>query len=218
MWLKKSQENEIFDLIISQQMSPNDFELQRTGSIYEETKIALKNSNYHFTLTFTGQSHTFRQSPGVEKLEEEYETYPMWEKKKNSIIKWLERLKSELEQPDKWNEYYLVSAQVNWKFNDDKDNLKFNYGEIEEITKSINQIKTQIRQLELPAEKLGIIENKLDYLLVKSKLLGKFDWKNLFVGTIIGLIVQLALPVNLTQQIWTIIGQAFKQFILIALK
>lgn len=218
MWLKKSQRNEIFDLITSTGLSPRDFEIIKTDSLFEQTKINFKNSKYYFTLTHDGHSDVIKQSPGDEKLIEEYTTRPDWNHKKVKISDWLKRLKSELEQPDKWNNYYLISDEFNWRFNDDKDNSKFSFAEIEEISNSINQVKNQVRELELTDEKLNIINDKLDYLLEKSKVLGKLDWKNLFVGTIITLIVQLSLPVDLSQQIWKIIGEAFKSFILIALK
>lgn len=55
------------------------------------------------------------------------------------------------------------------------------------------------------------IEQKLIELDLKLDELKKFDWKSLFVGTIVNLIMSLGIPPESAGAVWEIIKRAFNE-------
>jgi len=77
--------------------------------------------------------------------------------------------------------------------NNNGENTKFSVTEYEEACLKIDSIKEHLHKLEYPKEQLDRIEKSLDNLKENAKTLGKLDWKNLFVGTVISLVIELAM-------------------------
>lgn len=46
----------------------------------------------------------------------------------------------------------------------------------------------------LSPEPLATVNRKLDYLIEASTRLGRIDWKNIFVGSLVGLALQQLIP------------------------
>ena len=63
----------------------------------------------------------------------------------------------------------------------------------------------------------GIGRSLTKIIAEKAKSFGRVDWKNLFIGTMIGTIVQLALPSETGHALWLLLKEAFKKVILISL-
>jgi len=58
------------------------------------------------------------------------------------------------------------------------------------------------------------MEKTLDYLKEKAKTLGKFDWKNLFIGTIMTYSLEFALPHESIASLMQVIKKALGTFFL----
>ena len=56
------------------------------------------------------------------------------------------------------------------------------------------------------------IKNQLERLTLLAVDLGKFDWKNLFVGTIMSIIIQLGVNKENANLIWLAIKQMFYEY------
>jgi hypothetical protein len=107
---------------------------------------------------------------------------------------WLNYLKREIAAPDKWA---LLIEGVNYLSGPFVNELsKFDHSEYLDISNKIEQIKSNLTSIPLLQQQSIAIENQLDRLLQLTEELNKFDWKNLFIGTIISVIIQL----NVTQE------------------
>lgn len=66
-------------------------------------------------------------------------------------------------------------------------------------------------------DQLKMINEKLDYISEKAKSLGRVDWKNIVIGTLITLILQLALPQETSKALWMIFKDIFQHYLLISI-
>jgi hypothetical protein len=218
--LLRRQENDLFNIILQGGFSPSHFDLERD---YTNEKITIKHkdSNFIFRFRFYARSHELyftevNFTPGSKTEFETHHPNAQWSHLSEYLLNWLFYLDQELGEPDKWAGLFESSGQIGWT-SDDGDNRPFTYIEVQEVDAAINRAKSGIRELELPDETMKFIEARLDYIAEKSKTLGKVDWKNIFLGTMIGTIVQLALPNETGQAIWTLLKEAFKRVFLISL-
>lgn len=202
--LLKSQKNDIFDAIVSNGLSPSQFDVE---SINYKFVVKYLNSDYAFT--FEPKRVLF--SPGDEDPSES-QSVSTWNEKIMFFVCWLDYLKREIGQPDKWAEFFEASKQVEWKLSDEK-NRQFTYQEVQEIEASLNLIKSKIVTLGLLSEQLKLINSKMDYLCEKAKVLGTVDWKNLVIGTLIATILQLGLPSETSKALWVIFKEIFQKII-----
>ena len=125
---------------------------------------------------------------------------------------WLGYLKRELNAPDKWK--LLQEELENIDFEDIKyENTKFTYQEYQLLDKKISELKKKISKLDLLEKQINQINAKLDHLLHLAKDMNKTDWKNLFAGSIIGLIMQLSIDRSTGQVIYGYIKNLFVKFL-----
>src|SRR5690606_20666873 len=124
-------------------------------------------------------------SPGNEQLEDAT-GYTRWEETIIIFNNWLFFLQRELTTPNHWDNFKNQIAGLN--FNTNYDNEKFSYNEYIVLENKMNLLKRQLDIIPLLAEQNIDIKNHLDRLTEKAKDLGKFDWKSLFIGTIVTII------------------------------
>lgn len=213
MPLLKSQKNVLFDKIVSKGLSPLQFDIKEEKKF---TIISYKNSNHYFKINSYESIH---YSPGYKTFSNNVDLsiHPdAWNSICAFFSAWLRDLLREIEQPDKWNDLLESSKQISWHI-ELEPNSRFTYSEVLEIENSIKQIKSDIKSLNLLPEQLQLIDAKLDYLCDKAKTLGSIDWKNILMGTLISLVVELALPSDTAKTLWHIFEKAFKKVIAIAL-
>jgi hypothetical protein len=222
MYLLKVQKNDIFDLVVQTGFSPLQFTIEEIKdavtilSEIEKTRIAMVESGYYFELAIVKGKNIIRFSPGSDKLAEEWSIPPSWSEKKKYISRWLQNLKQELDLPDKWADFLKSGQTIEWNLAS-SEGERFSYQEVEEIIAAKERAKIKISELRLLPEQFHLIEGKLDYIAEKSKSLGKVDWKNIMIGTLVSLVVQLALPPETASALWLIFKEAFQRVILIAL-
>lgn len=222
MHFLKSQKNEIYDLIIKHDFSPADFSIDQSNDIGlvlsggEETKINHA-SAYYIKFTLNNNKSTIEVSPGKEKLVEYWQTDHNWDSKKKVLIQWLNNLKYELTHEDKWLKFWETKNYLDIQYDGD-DNIRFSYQEVMQIKEATIKAKELILQLDISPNDSEIINSKLDYISEKCESMNKIDWKNILVGTLVSLVVQLALSKEVAIQIWEIFKQAYNSVLFIALK
>lgn len=222
MELLQSQKNTLFDLITKAGLSPLQFELIESTGINNETRIVYNNSRYYYRFFEIYYNDPLRVvnfidfSPSFDKMASGSISFKEWNTQIQMFQSWLDCLKREISQPDKWAELLKSSEDIKWGSQDGENN-QFSFQEVEGIYTSVNQAKAKIVQLELSGPQLRLIEAKLDYIAEKAKTLGKIDWKNLMIGTLISLIAQLAVPPETAQTLWVIFKETFQRIILISL-
>ena len=217
MKLLLTQKNDIFDFILDEGFSPKDFtfieELLTKNEIV--TYLKYKDSNYYFMFRNFGVSSFGTQySPGESSLEFEESVRGGWKQFSSRVKRWLRNLKRETNSLDKWEALKKGLQILPFAIDKDNTNENFSLEELKIIDFKIQTIKQEINKLDLPMETINQINIKLDILNDKADKFSKTDWKELFIGAIIGVIFNLAIPQDTANAIWEIIRQIFKHYIL----
>jgi hypothetical protein len=214
--LLRSQRNSLFDWVVQAGLSPLSFEINESDN--NRVRIAMKNSGHYFVFKFFPVLNDttileIQFSPGKSTQVASYSS-TKWEGLDNIFLEWLSFVKRETESPDKWLEMYEASKRVGWSTNDEANTL-FTFNEFMDINIRIEQVKVKVSQINIPPDQLGLLHSKLDYISEKAKTLGRIDWKNLVIGTIIGYLVQTALPPETAKSVWLIVQEVFKKVLLL---
>ena len=219
MILLTTQKNQLYDIIQNVGLNPAQFEFLEIRSEYYtsemSTKIFYKGSNWYYIFETLGENkidvHYSIYSPVKTTLiiREHHRTWPL---QIGNFVKWLENLKRESLTEDKWERLKIEINNV--KLSYENDHNRFTVQEYEELQTQMGILKDRISGLELIPEQVEQINDKLDHLITFAKSLNKTDWKSLFIGTIINLIIQLSLELNIGKQIWTIIREVLATYFL----
>jgi hypothetical protein len=132
-----------------------------------------------------------------------------WKLAKFVFNDWCNRLVKELNMQTGWDTFQSENY-LNVTY--DEIDQKFDEKEKIIIWQSINELKERIKSLEISGDKLIIIEKKLDYLSEQIEKLSIFDWKSLFMGSILNLILTNIIPQNMCGIVWGYIKIAFSVF------
>lgn len=135
-----------------------------------------------------------------------------WSKGTGYIYNWLECLRKEINAVNKWDNLLKEIEYI--KFAPSDDNSKFTHQEYLELTNKIDQIKSALDTIPLLEERQLAVINQLNHLTELAKDLNKFDWKNLFIGTIISIITQLYVSKENATKLWTLIKTIFSNLFL----
>ncbi|MBK5282315.1 MAG: hypothetical protein JJE16_09525 [Nitrospiraceae bacterium] len=168
-------------------MNPHEFQLiEGRGWL---PKVLHISSGFDFV--FGGDS--IFCSPGAEQITQEVSQLN-WLGKSEMLRKWLTYLKREIEVPDLWaalsQEQELLSIEPA-----EAVNTPFTADEQVQIKKTIEEIRVYITSTySLASEPLAKVNRKLDYLIDASTRVGRIDWKNIFVGALVGLVLQQLIP------------------------
>jgi hypothetical protein len=197
-----SHQKKMFDLIVQKGLNPTDFEV-----LLKTAFIQHKATNFKFHVSRGPRDRSvITLSPGYG-MYSHTKNFIDWDDTFQEFAMWLEFLKSELEVPDVWGQLKDIKPIVQ-SFN----NIDDPFSETEEkITASkIEEIKSKIDKLEIPAKDIKEIKEKLDETLSLVKKLTKNQWLNYFNGTMMSYLVSKALDSGILQQIWEIIQSAFQ--------
>jgi hypothetical protein len=218
MKLMRSQKDDIYDLIVRDNLSPSQFEFSEVESKMVSNKVAtilkFKQSDYFFTfetVAHSNEPHYAIYSPGKYSYEETNYTRD-WVTQFRKLQDWLIYLKREINTPNKWDRFINDFSDI--QFLSDIDTSKFAIPEFEELKLKISFLKDSISESPLIPTHIELFNSKLDYLLESAKTMNKFDWKSLFVGSIISIIIQLSVSPDNAKLIWGLIRKAFSNFLL----
>ena len=218
MRLLPSQKDALYDLIEQNRLSPSQFEFVESESKRTHgalaTNLLFKGSDFFFsfeTIANSEMPHFSIYSPGEFAYEET--AYPgSWVPQYERVSNWLLFLKREINTPNKWDRLYSEISGIYLKT--DNDSSKFTIHEFEDLQNKISNIKSGFQKIGLPSEQLLVFNDKLDYLISQAKEMNKFDWKSLFIGTIISIIIQLAVSPENAKEIWEIVKKTFSNYLL----
>ena len=218
MILLTSQKDQLFDIISENELSPSQFELREIqsgiSSGQRATGIYFKNSAFYFIFE-TGPStidkHYARYCPGKDSFIKV--DYPGdWDLQLNIFKHWVSYLQREISTPDKWSRLNkeLSYLDLNYAFDSDK----FTVSEFQVLSVKIHILQDRIKEIDLTHDQTEIINRKLDFLLEKAKDLSKFDWKSLFIGTLLNIPIQLGVSEEKIRSLWSLIKEIFNQYLL----
>jgi len=170
-----------------------------------EFSFMIFEDNYYadtFNIQYIPGEHTFQQVKTVSK----------WDDIIILFRKWLANLKKELSEPNYWDMIKEVIPTIS--FRHCSDNSKFSKKEFEELRSRVKIISQQLESLSLINEQQTVIINQLERLTDLANDLGRLDWLNLLVGTIINIVLQLDITKEIADRLWNIICSALSMYFL----
>ncbi len=219
MRLLVSQKNAVFDMIQGVGLSPAQFKCTEVESHYLQdglaTKFTCNQTEYYFLIDKDANEHihlTF--CPAEETIEGRSYCYS-WDETAKRLGQWIEYVFREVREPDKWARLSTEVESLNMALEPQPSQDRFTVQEYESLVQSLSVLGTRIKQIEGLSEKqLSGIDTELEHLKEMAKSLSKVDWKSMFVGTIITLIIQLSIGQEQGRAIWAIVKEVFNKFIL----
>ncbi|MBA4242140.1 MAG: hypothetical protein C0448_15555 [Sphingobacteriaceae bacterium] len=215
MRLLNSQKNELYDAIEVYGLSPAQFEFVNTKSIQSSPEVATmlcyKGTDYYFLFDTHYGGHYASFSPGEQHFNDEAHTSD-WDTQLMVFDRWLEYLSREINSPNKWERLESEMKSIRFNFTNDED--KFSFHEYEDLKLKVETLKSSINNLGLLGDQAHVFNDKLDHLVELAKDMNKFDWKSLFVGTIISVIIQLSVTQDNAKELWTLIKQIFSTYLM----
>lgn len=122
-----------------------------------------------------------------------------------SKVEYIIRENSEV---DLWGRFKSLINDINYQ-NDSADK-KFSAKEFIELKEKMDLIYSKINSLEILPENQKLMIEKLERITELAIDLNKFDWFNLFIGTIISVIIQLQVNKENASILWEFIKNTFK--------
>jgi len=157
--------------------------LMHTPTAFSFTIIETQDAR--FRVTFMPGETTWRESYGNGSWDQVIATrLPMW----------LRYVRREIEAPDLWGELRREAELVAGDLNA-ADNTPFSPDEQAQVRRHLDEVKQLIRANQaLTATQLDAIDSRIDYLAEATERLGRIDWREAFVGSMLGLVVQSVVP------------------------
>lgn len=173
-------------------------------------KIKVKGTDYYFSITKTSKyvnfeffpNHADSFSPEESKWfnKEEFTWFKLFEE----INSWKNAVISEAEAD---NEISLLMQQIT--FDTKETDIRFNPDEIKLLEQKLFNFSEYLATIPLVPNQLEELLNSVNQLKEKIKDTKKVDWKNLFIGTFISIIIQL----SVTQENAKLIWEGIKNFV-----
>jgi hypothetical protein len=211
--LLNSQRNEIFTKIQTAGFDPATFKWENRPGLSDmfQTVPYLVHvpSDYSFQFDLLKGGEWCRYSPGENKFIDEQ--YPGTRPGLLSYFTyWLQYLKREIEAPDLWS---AISGETRLVFGtsvtDSSTNTFFSIPERERISRSLGEIRAYLVATSLLTEiRLKFIEERLHYLEDAAGRMGRSDWMNLALSTLVNIVVGVALAPEKVKELLRLAGSA----------
>lgn len=216
MRLLLSQKNELFKIIEkSKDLTPGQFSLTEPQNDGDDSpSIELKNSDYIFSIYESKEyvkSYFVNYVPGIDSYKEFSERIG-WNGIVDHFHQWINNVSRELNEPNHWARLEHEISTINFSTN--FNNSKFTVREYEELKSNVELFSQNLNSIPLLVEQQKEIRQELERLSELAKDLGKFDWLNLFIGTVISLIIQLSVTKENAAMLWTLIKVSFNVYFL----
>lgn len=207
--LLPSQRREIFELIRRSEFEARHFELRDAGQvdhIGEYAEIIHKPTRYYLRIrrgSFQGDSGwRVELSPAMETRVGSSAVGPWREIVLPGVDVWLELLARELDAgEDPWEQIAhqreLVAPELHTT-----ENTPFAPEERAQISTQLREIKEYLRSTQSLSEaSTAAIEDRLAYLEEAAGRMGRVDWRNAFVGVMLGLVVEAVAPPEVVREV-----------------
>lgn len=188
MELMISQKNELLGLIREYGLEPFNFKWNKEGG---DSTLRYKDTDFGFAVNIVPGVFNCTYSPGESFIYDREKVY-IWDDVVSIFMQWLSCLKREISQPDLWKELEkikmddLIPELDGFEFEDKYEREEFSYREVMQIEQGINDIGNYLVEISNGNdEEIQIINQKIDYLTDAVKRMGRTDWKNIFIGVMI---------------------------------
>jgi hypothetical protein len=170
---------------------------------------------YSFEIEINDGQHWAYMSPGSAVLTERFTVGHSWPAHLTVFREWTQRLKREIEEPDLWASIESRQAEGLKAFlpsGDDQD--RFSDTELKEIRKAIGEIQDfLVTAHQLNSEDKGLVELRLRCLSDAASRLGRTDWKNIALSTLISIVLYLSLPPDAAGELFRFASVALRHIL-----
>ena len=212
--LVKAKRNEVFDLVRRSGFDPMQFTWDQVPSSHHRSDVGVSklthSSRYYFLFNSTRDGHLFfSRSPGRNSRVDEGES-SNWADQLADVQIWLDLLRPEVEEPDLWeavkNENAFIEAAAG-----ERENEPFSAEDQTRIAESIEAVRRLLTEnLALNTQQISFLSQQLQYLVDASGRLGKKDWIQLTVSTLVTISVALSLNTDTTRELFRLAGEVFQ--------
>jgi hypothetical protein len=187
----KSQLVAIFEAIIASGMNPREFEWTVIKSPFEgggdNPRLEHKPSGFFCEFYFhsSGARATKFSPSDAERI---HNTGSVdWTTQLSLVKNWLSYVKREIEAPDVWGVISQENAFIESANDQTNDNSPFTPDEKAQVLSTLQEIKNYL----LTAHQLDpeLVDARFKYLEGALDRVGRVDWKNLLLSTIIGILI-----------------------------
>ena len=190
MGLAKWKRNQVFEAIQAAGLAPEGFDW---GSGADESWVRHLSSEAYFVFGGIPGRYVARYVAGDDPVEEREAL--SWQAQMKHVERWLRAVKLDIEMPDLWAELQRETELLGATADEAIENTPFTPDEREEISERLQEMRAYAkRTYSLSEEQMRVLEAKLDYLAAAAGRLGRIDWRGLFVGTMLTLVLTAALP------------------------
>jgi hypothetical protein len=186
--LLQSQETAVFVAVQEAGFSPREFRLVEAKLIHASGAFFNFSSDARSRFVITCE-------PGNEHAQER-RLFGSWQNVMQHLHEWLGWLRREVEAPDLWGqleqERELVASPPTVV-----ENTPFTADEQAQIARQLGEIKAYVRQThQLTEAQYEAIETRLDYLIDASSRTPRIDWRTMFIGAFLSLLLEAIVPVE----------------------
>lgn len=212
-----SQRNELYKVIVNADINPAEFEWRERPSVHDPeltvSQLVHRPSDYYYVFDFYRESQWTEYSPGADaSVKREYPG--SWNLQFNYASNWIGYLKREIETPNLWGALADERALVDAAVQPDQDNSPFTADEKKYVSDSLREIKEYIVTTHsLSAAHTRLVEDRITYLLEASERVGRKDWINLTLATLINIILIVALPPDAARELLRFAGQVLHRIL-----
>ena len=211
--LLTTQRNFLFSGLQGKGFSPSDFDLTEIPE-QRIAELTHRSTRYYFNLT-VGHTGAFDVglSPGKELLHEKRPA-ANWSDVAHYFGYWIANLLREVEAPDFWSAVAGDTQLVTDAAGQASDNRIFTSDELSQVRKALNEIKAYlVKSHQFSEAQTELIEGKFEYLEESATRLGRKDWTNIGISTLLGIATSLALSNDGTRDLFRFAGQIFRQIL-----
>ena len=188
--LHKWKRNQIFEAIQAAELDPREFELKDDNT---DARIKHKWSESFFIICDAPGGYTGQYIVG-DRAAWSFEV-SSWQVIVPRINQWLNDVKLDLETPDLWSALQQEAELLGVGSDETSDNSPFTPDEKKIISRRLEEFAEHVKRTHTLSEaQTRALEAKLDHLVKATSCLGKTDWRNAFVGVMLGFILTVALP------------------------
>ncbi len=218
--LLPSRKNQLFKSIQENGLNPADFKWgDKDFSIYSVTGRQIGNYKCSvlkfkdlgfFEFNNNGTHFKPKFSPGAyQRTTYIIDDYKDWDFAYNVFKKWLKIIQIEYGQPDLWAEFEKYKSTIG-KVVVEEINNNFSDDDVELIKVQLSSISESIKaNFDLSSDKIGFIDNQIQYLVDSSRKQNIRNWRNLAIGTFMGIAANLAITSDKIPLYWQIIRDGF---------
>jgi hypothetical protein len=198
----KRRRNQIFEAVQRGGLDPMEctFEFDDAGA-----RITHVPTHAYFLLVNTPGHYTSTAVVGDEGFEWPGENFS-WDPMDTRIQRWAGDVKRDAEIPDLWAELQREREVLTSTRYEDVENTPFTPDEQTEIAAQLGMLKEYVRATYvLTADQYATIDRRLESLEGAARRgVGRIDWRNQFVGVIVGLMIDAVLPPDAVRQVLVI--------------